>query len=118
MQKILIVDDDEYFLQSIELSLEDEIGNVQIITAYDGKEAWSKYIDFRPNVIITDNKMPNWDGCDLARHVKREDEKTPIILITGFDDPLDESLFNEYIVKPFIMDDLIRATMKYLIRLV
>jgi DNA-binding response OmpR family regulator len=55
-----------------------------VFSAKDGEEAYRMYEDEKPNLIITDIKMPKMDGLKLARQIRRSDYDTPIIMLTSF----------------------------------
>ena len=79
---ILIVDDD------LELSkfMSDQLGkDYNIITAYSGNSAWKKVLAHRPDVVITDYRMPDGNGMELCQQIKSNPEtnNTPVILLTG-----------------------------------
>ncbi|WP_041957056.1 response regulator transcription factor [Sulfurospirillum arsenophilum] len=59
----------------------------QVYTARDGEEAYERYEDERPDIIITDIKMPRKDGLKLIKQIRQKDYTTPIILLTSFTDP-------------------------------
>src|SRR5690606_32872385 len=58
--------------------------NHEMDLAADGKEAFEKYEAQRPDLIITDLRMPRETGMDLIRNVRAVDPDTPIIVITAF----------------------------------
>ena len=79
--KILVVDDDEKILFAFHEVLEKE--GYTSIEARDGKEALEKFVTEQPRVIIVDVVLPDWDGLELMRHLKQENESIPVIVITG-----------------------------------
>jgi len=85
--------------------------------AKDGIEGFEKYKEHRPDIVITDIKMPKLDGLSLAKKIRENDEKTKIIITTAFSDK--EFLFNaielnleRYLVKPLTRRNLIPAIQK------
>lgn len=84
ISKILVIDDEESFHQTIRLCLEDKSFN--IITASSGEEGISLFEKERPDIVITDLKMPKMNGLDVLTHIKSLDKNVPIIMLTAFDD--------------------------------
>jgi len=71
----------------------------------DGEEALSIYYKYKPDIIITDLKMPKLNGLDLIKIVRKENENIPIIVTSAYTDQefLLESIklsLVEYVVKP------------------
>ena len=109
--KFLVVDDSATMLRIVINSL-NRVGIKDIVEAADGAEALAK---FSPEIgfVITDWNMPNMGGVDLARALRaREDGKTiPILMVTARSVREDiitamESGVNNYIVKPFTLQNL------------
>jgi len=85
--------------------------------ASDGKSGFKEYIDKKPNIIITDIKMPLMDGIELTKKIRQNDNKTKIIITTAFSDSkylLDAVELNieRYIVKPITKRNLMPALEK------
>lgn len=119
--KILIVDDVEinrYILKEI---IED-MGDIPI-TAESGKMALELMAKEHPQLVLTDISMPEMDGYELCRILKKNEEtkNIPVVFISAFDDPEDIvegfSLGGEdYITKPFI-PEVIQARVGVQLRL-
>ncbi|MEJ2628465.1 MAG: response regulator [bacterium] len=56
--------------------------NVDI--AFNGKEALETWEEFRPDLVITDIRMPNMSGFELANKLRKKDPNQKIILMTGY----------------------------------
>lgn len=83
----------------------------QVLTAKDGMEAYEIYEDNKPDLIITDIKMPKKDGLKLIKQIRQHDYVTPIILLTSFTDY--SMLINAanlsvdgYLIKPIQLEQL------------
>ncbi len=77
----------------------------EVTEAIDGKEAYEKYKASKPDIIITDIDMPNMDGIDLAKKIRKEDKDTPIIILTAYSNEeylleLINLKINHFILKP------------------
>lgn len=85
--KVFIVDDEIVIRESIRgCALWEEGGFVLAGEAADGEMALSMLQDIRPDVLITDIKMPFMDGLELCRQVKKHLPHMKIIILSGYDD--------------------------------
>lgn len=106
---ILVVDDEELLLRSCARILEHE-GYV-VHTASRGQEALELARRHRPDIVLTDLVLPDLGGMDLLREIKAMDERTLVIMITGFA-TVDSSIeaiqagAYDYIPKPFTATQL------------
>lgn len=83
---ILLVDDNANGLVARK-SLLEELG-YRISTARNGAEAVELFHRLSFDVVVTDYRMPKMDGGELIRHIKGCAPATPVILLSGFVDPL------------------------------
>ena len=79
---LLYVEDDEIIRQNAVEYLSNYCQ--EVFSAKDGQEALLVYKDKKPNIIITDIEMPRLNGLEMAKHIRKEDKKTPIIIATAF----------------------------------
>ena len=77
--KILIVDDDIISQMLLTKQLEDL--NHEVSVAADGKEAWSIYQAKNPRIVITDWMMPNVNGLELTRMIRKENRESYTFII-------------------------------------
>ncbi len=118
-KKILLVEDDEALRQSLteQLLLHEEFTTV---AAESGAEALALTKDDHFDLLILDVGLPDMDGRELCRLLRRSEVKSPIIMLTGADSEADtilglDSGANDYITKPFRLGVLlarIRAQMR------
>ena len=108
--KILLVDDDEPLTMLYEMELSEIFSNSHIDIAYNGKDALNLYKKNNYDLIITDNKMPEMNGVDLARAIRKNDLELPIFLVTGLIKHVDKEksspLFQGILEKPLNFDSL------------
>ncbi|MES2275276.1 MAG: response regulator transcription factor [Bacteroidota bacterium] len=78
----------------------------------DGAQAYLAYLSQKPDLLILDVMLPGDDGLAIAKKIRVEDKQTPIIFLTARSMPQDvlngfESGGNDYLKKPFDMDELV-----------
>ena len=114
MLTILVVDD----VSSVRDLICDYLrkGGYQVIKADNGKEALEQAINKKPDVIITDIVMPEMNGLELCRSLKKNPltEKLPIVLCTSKNQSIDRMWgikqgADVYLTKPFTEEDIIKA---------
>jgi len=106
--RILIVDDERQITRVLRTSLQSHGYDVQV--AQDGLEAFTMFEQAPPDLIITDLAMPNMDGLELTRAVRRVSE-TPIIVLSVREQEATkiaalDSGADDYVIKPFSMPEL------------
>jgi len=119
MLKILIVDDSSYYLRLGESFLKRSI--CKILTAQNGKIAFSLIKEERPDLVIMDYKMPVMKGNECCRLVKADDElkDTPIVMTANSWDMDAKRICEEagcdfFILKPINKPQFYHAIRKYL----
>ncbi len=109
MKRILAVDDDRQITRMLRASLQSS--GYSVALAGNGFEAFSRFEAERPDLIITDLAMPEMNGLELTRAVRRT-ASTPIIVLSVRDSDamkvtaLDEGA-DDYLTKPFSMPELL-----------
>jgi len=111
VKKVLIVDDDQEMLLSLEEGLSKYDETFSIATAEDGLGAVDHLNNSTVSLVVTDLKMPKMDGFSLLSHIMEHYPEIPVIIITGYSTSEMERLAREggaigYIAKPFMIDDL------------
>jgi two-component system, OmpR family, KDP operon response regulator KdpE len=116
-KNILVVDDEAQITRVMKTSLSSQ--GYGIRTAGDGEEALQVLQDWSPDLIITDLRMPNMNGLELCREIRKE-SRVPIIVLSvkGEETIKVEALdagADDYVTKPFSMNELtarIRAALR------
>lgn len=101
---ILVVDDEPDLVVNCERLLR-RVGHV-CLQAHSGTEAVGLIDRERPDLVVTDLRLPGADGMAVARHARQHVPPIPVILITGYDSPqartaAQESGVDVYLAKPF-----------------
>jgi DNA-binding NarL/FixJ family response regulator len=88
MRRILLVDDNERFLDLSRDFLESECKGVEVIgMAGSGREALGLLAETQPDLLIIDLAMPDMSGLELTEEVRSMLPGVPIIILTLFDSP-------------------------------
>ena len=110
---ILLVDDNHDLCDMLKLQLE---GEYKVHVAYDGKEGLLKVNKYHPDIVITDQMMPNMDGLELLHCIRTDFQIShiPVIILTakGDDESKTKAISmgaNAYITKPFSKDYLLAS---------
>ena len=108
--KVLLAEDEIALGMIIQESLESRDFKVNLCA--DGQKAWEEYQRSKPDVLVLDVMMPKKDGFSLAEQIRKNDPYTPIIFLTSKSQTEDVVKgfglgANDYIRKPFSMEELI-----------
>ncbi len=107
--KILIADDERQITRALRMSLQSH--GFEVTTVVDGLEALEVFQKLQPDLLITDLSMPNMDGAELTRAVRRIAD-TPIIVLSVRDQEATKILAldsgaDDYVTKPFSAPELL-----------
>ena len=107
--KILIVDDDENICEVIRMYLNSSNYDNRIIN--NGKDVENAFMEYKPDLVLLDIMLPNIDGIDVLKWIRKESE-VPVIMLTAKGDTFDKVLAlelgaDDYIVKPFEPKELL-----------
>jgi two-component system OmpR family response regulator len=107
--RILIVDDDLHIREVIRVALRK--AGMTVNEARDGREALTRFAADRPDLIVLDIGMPERDGLDVCREVRKTSD-VPILFLSARDDEIDRVLGleiggDDYVTKPFSPRELV-----------
>lgn len=119
MKKIIIVDDEQDIVESLKFVLE---GNdYTCYCAYNGEDGLKLAKELMPDLIILDVMMPRINGYKISRLLKFDSKykDIPILMVTARSQEEDkligeETGADEYITKPFDLDEVLQTVNKYL----
>lgn len=108
--KVLYIEDEPALARIVKESLESR--DFAVSMSADGNEAVAAFLRTRPDICILDVMLPEKDGYTVAREIRRLNRHVPIIFLTAKTQTEDllkgfESGGNDYIHKPFSMEELI-----------
>ncbi len=111
-KKVIIVDDEEDILNTLEFNLKKE--GFEVIKSKSGIEGLEKIKTFKPDIVILDIMLPGMDGFSVLRNLKidKATSSIPVIMLTARDSEIDkinglESGADDYLSKPFSVRELI-----------
>lgn len=115
--RILIVDDDLHIREVIRVALKK--ADMTISEARDGKEALARFANERPDLVVLDIGMPEFDGLDVCREIRKSSD-VPILFLSARDEEIDRILGleiggDDYVTKPFSPRELV-ARIKVILR--
>ena len=107
--RILAVDDDLHIREVIRVALRK--AEMTVTEARDGREALARFAADRPDLVILDIGMPELDGLEVCRQIRKSSD-VPILFLTARDDEIDRILGleiggDDYVTKPFSPRELI-----------
>ena len=108
--KVLYVEDETFLAKVVKESLESRNFDVNLVD--DGAHAISVYESFQPDICVLDVMLPNKDGFSIAKDIRSIDPLIPVIFLTAKTQTNDlikgfDSGGNDYLKKPFSMEELI-----------
>lgn len=118
-KKILVVDDEVDLVKTIQFAL--ELEGYKVLVSYNGEDALNQARKENPDLILLDIMLPKLDGYKVCRLLKFDEQykHIPILMMTAKTQEKDklmgkETGANEYITKPFDMEELMEKVKTYL----
>jgi DNA-binding response OmpR family regulator len=110
MNTILIVEDEVSLLTILKQTL--ELYNYKVITSVNGVQGLKLFYQHKPDIIVLDIMLPLKDGYTLIKEIRATDRDTPVIFLTAKSQTFDvvkgfELGCNDYLRKPFVIDELL-----------
>jgi len=108
MVSAIVVDDEPDHIDTVTTLLQE--GGIKVIgKAEDGEVASQLYFRLKPDVIILDLNMPNYDGHYAIEKIKQQDPNAKIIVLSGYlDTSFEASRVSAVFSKPYEMLDVIK----------
>ncbi len=108
-KRILIVEDNAFFLQFFKETLRSRFPFMEISEAANGEEAMQKIKHLRPEIVFMDVRLPGESGLELTKKVKEQYPDIIVVIVTNYDLPeyrkaAYESKANHFISKDSFLD--------------
>lgn len=118
MTRILTIEDDENIRQLIVFNLESE--GYEVMACEDGESGLKAVFNWKPDMILLDLMLPIMDGYEIIKRLQKEDNETPVIMLTAKNDEVDKIVglefgADDYMTKPFSVREL-KARIKAVLR--
>ena len=115
--KILVVDDETKITDVLRLYLERD--GFHVSSASNGKQAIDKATSYKPDLIILDLNLPDIDGLEVCRTIRKQ-SNVPVIMLTGRGEEVDKIVglelgADDYVTKPFSAREIV-ARVKAVLR--
>lgn len=81
---VLYAEDEDFLRENIKEALEFML--IDVVAVSNGEEAYEKYLELKPDIIIADIEMPILNGLKLVEKIRRDDKHTQIIITTAYED--------------------------------
>jgi two-component system, OmpR family, response regulator MprA len=116
--RVLVVDDEPAVRDALERALGLEGYEVEL--ADNGLDALRLLAGAPPDLVVLDVRMPEVDGLEVSRRIRRTGDRTPILMLTARDEVSDrvaglDAGADDYVVKPFALEELL-ARIRALLR--
>jgi two-component system OmpR family response regulator len=108
--RLLVVDDEPNIRELLSASL--RFAGFEVTTASDGREAMNTAATWRPDLMLLDVMMPDLDGFEVARRLRAEGQRVPVLFLTA-KDAVEDKIHgltlggDDYVTKPFSLEELI-----------
>ncbi len=109
-RRILVVEDEAHLAEGLKLNL--SLKGYDVMIATNGVSALQTWKDWRPELIVLDIMLPGIDGLSVLQHIRLEDERLPILILSARSDTEDKIKgfsygVDDYLVKPFHLEEFL-----------
>ena len=114
--RLLYIEDDESIRNILSRGIKRRVKELEV--AVDGKDGLAKFEEFKPDIIVTDIKMPYMSGLEMSVKIREIDKNIPIIITSAHGeaetliDAIDKGV-NGYVIKPIDKDKLFNTIYIY-----
>ncbi len=118
-KKILVVEDEAHLAEGLKLNL--SLKGYDVKVAADGVSALLKWKEWQPELMVLDIMLPELDGLSVLRHIRREDERLPVLILSARGDSDDKIKgfscgVDDYLAKPFNLEEFLLRVERLLTR--
>lgn len=118
-KRILIVEDDAHIAEGLKLNL--SLQGYETAIAVSGTEGLRMWKEWNPDLIVLDIMLPGLDGLSVLRHIRLEDERLPVLILSAKGAPDDRVKgftygVDDYLSKPFSLEEFLLRVERLLTR--
>ncbi len=118
-RRILIIEDDEHIAEGLKLNL--TLQGYETAIAGSGTRGLDLWKEWSPHLIVLDIMLPGLDGLSVLRHIRLEDERLPVLILSAKGEPDDRIRgfscgVDDYLAKPFNLDEFLLRVERLLTR--
>ena len=108
--RVLVVDDEVNIAELLQMALKYEGWDVQV--AHSGRKAVAAAKEYKPDVIVLDMMLPDYDGLEVLRKVRALSPDVPVLFLTARDSVEDRvhgltAGGDDYVTKPFSLEEVV-----------
>ncbi len=112
-ERLLLADDDDNLRSMLEAALRHH--GYDVVAVASGREALAAATDSSPDLLVLDVMMPDLDGFEVCRRLRAQGSRVPVVFLTARDATEDKVRGltlggDDYVVKPFSLDELVART--------
>lgn len=117
--RILIIEDDAHIAEALKLNL--SLQGYEAAIAGNGMQGLRMWKEYNPQLIVLDIMLPGLDGLAVLRHIRLEDERLPVLILSAKGAPDDRIKgfscgVDDYLAKPFNLDEFLLRIERLLTR--
>jgi len=118
-RRVLIIEDDEHIAEGLKLNL--TLQGYETAIAGSGTRGLDLWKEWNPHLIVLDIMLPGLDGLSVLRHIRLEDERLPVLILSAKGEPDDRIRgfscgVDDYLAKPFNLDEFLLRVERLLTR--
>lgn len=118
-RRILIVEDDIHIAEGLKLNL--SLQGYETAVVGSGTEGLQMWKDWNPDLIVLDIMLPALDGLSVLRHIRLQDERLPVLILSAKGTPDDRIKgfscgVDDYLAKPFNLEEFLLRIERLLAR--
>lgn len=118
-KRILIIEDDTHIAEGLKLNL--SLQGYETAVAGSGTEGLRMWKEFNPQLIVLDIMLPGLDGLSVLRHIRLEEERLPVLILSAKGEPDDRIRglscgSDDYLAKPFNLEEFLLRIERLLAR--
>ena len=109
-KRVLVIEDDAHIAQGLKLNL--SLQGYEVSIAQNGTLGLQMWKEWNPHLIVLDIMLPGLDGLSVLRHIRLEDEKLPVLILSAKGGPDDRVKgfsygVDDYLAKPFNLEEFL-----------